>query len=158
MKGEQIGRSSGARPRPASAPEGCWLCGKGSSSPDPESGEQWTPFGKINLLPGGKRIQGTRKPSAVLSADVCLYVCLPSALRVCVCRHCLWSSSFWNLWRHLKFFVTIEGFLRDCILVFKGVSDGDCQDYMCVLTLFCVVSCDGHFALSGHQLDLPPFC
>ena len=76
---------AGARPRPASALEGCRLCGKGSSSPDPESGEQWTPFGRINLLRGGKIIQGARKLSAVSSADVCLSVCLPSALRVCVC-------------------------------------------------------------------------
>ena len=37
------------------------------------------------LLPGGKRIQGARKPSAMLSADVCLSVCLSSALRVCAC-------------------------------------------------------------------------
>ena len=43
------------------------------------------PFGKINLLPGGKNIQGARKPSAVLSTNVCLSVCLSSALRVCVC-------------------------------------------------------------------------
>ena len=76
---------AGAGPKPASALEGSWLCGKESSSPDPESGEQWMPFGKLNLLPGGKRIQGARKPSAVLSADVCLSVCLSSALRVCMC-------------------------------------------------------------------------
>ena len=83
---------AGARPRPASTLEGCRLCGKGSSSPDPESGGQWTPFGKINLVPGGKRTQGARKPSAVLSADICLSVCLcPSCL--CVCQHCLWSPS-----------------------------------------------------------------
>ena len=44
-------------------------------------------------VPGGKKTQGARKPSAVLSADVCLSVCLSSALRVCVCRHCLWSRS-----------------------------------------------------------------
>ena len=65
--------------------EGSWLCGKESSSPEPESGEQWTPFGKVNLVPGGKKTQGARKPSAVLSADVCLSVCLSSALCVCVC-------------------------------------------------------------------------
>ena len=68
---------AGARPRPASALEGSWLCRKGSSSPGPESGEQWTPFGKINLLPGGKRIQGAQKLTAMLLADVCLCVCLP---------------------------------------------------------------------------------
>ena len=38
-----------------------------------------------HLVPGGKKTQGARKPSAVLSADVCLSVCLSSALRVCVC-------------------------------------------------------------------------
>ena len=62
--------------------EGCRLCGKESSSPEPESGEQWTPFGKVNLVPGGKRTQGARKPSAVWPADVCLSMCLSSALRV----------------------------------------------------------------------------
>ena len=76
---------AGARPRPASVLEGSRLCGKESSSPDPESGEQWTPFGKVNLVPGGKRTQGARKPSAVLSADICLSVCLSTPLRVCVC-------------------------------------------------------------------------
>ena len=76
---------AGARLRPVSALEGSRLCGKGSSSPDSESGEQWTPFGKINRVLGGKKIQGARKSSAVLSADVCLSVCLSSALCVCVC-------------------------------------------------------------------------
>ena len=57
----------------------------GSSSPDPESGEQWTPFGKVNLVPGGKKTQGDQKPSAVLSADICLSMCLSLALCVCVC-------------------------------------------------------------------------
>ena len=76
---------AGARPRPANALEGCRLCGKGSSSPDPESGEQWTPFGKVNLVLGGKKTQGARKLSTVLSADVCLSVCLSTPLRVCVC-------------------------------------------------------------------------
>ena len=78
------GGPAGVRPRPADALGGSQFCGKESSSPDPESGEQWMPFGKVNLLPGDKRIQGARKPSAMLSADVCLSVCLPSALRVCV--------------------------------------------------------------------------
>ena len=36
--------------------EGSRLCGKESSSPEPESGEQWTPFGKVNLA--GKKTQG----------------------------------------------------------------------------------------------------
>ena len=65
--------------------EGSRLCGKESSSPDPESGEQWTPFGKVNLVLGGKRTQGAQKPSAVLSADICLSVCLSTPLRDCVC-------------------------------------------------------------------------
>ena len=43
------------------------------------------PFGKVNLVPEGKKTQGAQKPSAVLSADVCLSVCLSSALHVCVC-------------------------------------------------------------------------
>ena len=76
---------AGARLRPASTLEGSRLCGKESSSPEPESGEQWTPFSKVNLVPEGKKIQGARKPSTVLSADVCLSVCLSSALCVCVC-------------------------------------------------------------------------
>ena len=42
------------------------------------------PFGKVNVLPGGKRIQGAPKPSTMLSANVCLSVCLSLALRVCV--------------------------------------------------------------------------
>ena len=75
---------AGARPRPASVLEGSRLCGKESSFPDPESGEQWTPFGKVNLVPGGKRTQGAQKPSAVLSVDICLSVCLSTPLRVCV--------------------------------------------------------------------------
>ena len=76
---------AGAGPRPASVLEGSRLCGKESSSPDPESGEQWTPFGKVNLVPGNKRTQGAQKPSAVLSGDICLSVCLSTPLRVCVC-------------------------------------------------------------------------
>ena len=78
------GGPAGVRPRPADALEGSQLSGKESSSPDPKSGEQWMPFGKVNLLPGGKRIQGAQKPSAVLSADVCLSMCLSWALRVFV--------------------------------------------------------------------------
>ena len=85
---------AGTRPRSASALEGSWLFGKQSSSPEPESGEQWKPFSEVNLVPGGKKTQGPRKPSAVLSADVCLSVCLSSALHVCVCAGiCLWSHS-----------------------------------------------------------------
>ena len=79
------GGPAGIRPRPADALEGSQLSGKESSSPAPKSGEQWMPFGKVNVLPGGKRIQGAPKPSTMLSADVCLSVCLSSALRVCMC-------------------------------------------------------------------------
>ena len=49
---------AGARLRPASTLEGSRLCRKESSSPEPKSGEQWTPFGKVNLVPGGKKTQG----------------------------------------------------------------------------------------------------
>ena len=82
--GNRLGIPAGVRPRPAGALEGSRLCWKESSSPDPESGERWTLFSKVNLPPGGERIQGARKPSAVLSAEVCLSMCLSSALRVCV--------------------------------------------------------------------------
>ena len=85
---------AGARPRPASALEGSRLFGKESSSPDPESGEQWTPFSKVNLVLGGKRTQGARKPSAVLSGDICLSVSLSMPLRVCVCAPALSLVSF----------------------------------------------------------------
>ena len=34
------------------------ILGEESSSPDPKSGEQWTPFSKVNPLLGGKKIQG----------------------------------------------------------------------------------------------------
>ena len=39
-------------------------------------------------------IQGARKPSAVLSADVCLSMCLSTPLRVCVCMPALSLVSF----------------------------------------------------------------
>ena len=57
-EGNGLNVPAGVRPRPADVLEGSRFCGKESSSPDPKSGEQWTPFGKVNLLPGGKRIQG----------------------------------------------------------------------------------------------------
>ena len=79
------GGPAGIRPRPADALGGSRFWGKESSSTDPKSGEQWTPFGKINLVPGGKRTQGARKPSAMLLADICLSVCLSTPLCVCVC-------------------------------------------------------------------------
>ena len=60
-RGNGLDVPAGAGPRPASTLEGCRLCGKGSSSPDPESGEQWTPFGKVNLVPGGQENSGALK-------------------------------------------------------------------------------------------------
>ena len=66
---------AGVRPRPASMLEGSRLCGKETSSPKPESGEQWTPFGKVSLVPEDRETQGVLPPSSVLSADVCLSVC-----------------------------------------------------------------------------------
>ena len=83
--GNGLDDPAGAGPRPASALEGSRHCGKESSSLDPESGEQWTPFGKVNLVLGGKRTQGAQEPSSVLSADISLSVCLSTPLRVCVC-------------------------------------------------------------------------
>ena len=60
--GNGLNIPAGVRPRPADALGGSRFCGKESSSPDPKSHEQWMPFGKVNLLPGGKRIQGKPKP------------------------------------------------------------------------------------------------
>ena len=77
-----MGIPAGVPPRPADALEGSRLCREESSSPAPESGEQWTPLGKVTLRPGGKRTQGARNPALRYQpAFVCL--CLPSALRVC---------------------------------------------------------------------------
>ena len=81
--GNGLNVPAGVRLRPADALGGSQFCGKESSSPDPKSGEQWRPFGKVNLLPGGKRIEGAQKPSAILSADVCLRVCLWLSVFVC---------------------------------------------------------------------------
>ena len=105
---------------------GSRFCGKESFSPDPKSGEQWTPFGKVNLLPGGKKIQGARKPSAVLSADVCLSVCLSTPLRVCVCMPASslvpFSSgaSFFSL--SSDFFSSPSSLICPQLLFFSGVS------------------------------------
>ena len=53
----------------------------------------------------------------------------------------------------MKLCVSIGGFLRDCNLVFKGMSDKDCQVCVCVLySGFCVVICGEQSALSGHCL------
>ena len=54
-RGNGLDVPASARPRPVSALEGSRLCRKESSSPDSESGEQWMPFSKVNLVPGGKR-------------------------------------------------------------------------------------------------------
>ena len=57
-------------------------------SPDPESGGQWMPFGKVTL---GNRTTATRdKPSSVFSADICLStvcrlsLCAATVLAFCV--------------------------------------------------------------------------
>ena len=57
-------------------------------SPDPESGGQWTPFGKVIL---GNRTTATwDKPSSVFSADICsstvchLSLCAGAVLAFCV--------------------------------------------------------------------------
>ena len=56
--GNGLNVPAGIRPRPADVLGGSRFCGKESFSPDPKSGDQWTPFGKVNLLLGGKKIQG----------------------------------------------------------------------------------------------------
>ena len=66
---------AGVRPRPASMLEGSRLCGKETSSPKPKSGEQWTPFGKVNLVPEDRETLGVPLPSSVLSADECVSMC-----------------------------------------------------------------------------------
>ena len=73
-----MGVPAGVRPRPADALEGSRLCREESSSPAPESGEQWTPLGKVTLRPGGKRTQGARNPALrYRPAFACLCVWLP---------------------------------------------------------------------------------
>ena len=82
--GNGLGDPAGVRPRPADALEGSRLCGEESSSPDPESGEQWTPFGKVNLLLGGERTQGARNPALRYRPTfVCPCVCLRLSVFVC---------------------------------------------------------------------------
>ena len=66
---------AGVRLRPVSMLEGSQLCGKETSSPKPESGERWTPFGKVTLVPEDRETQGVQPPSSVLSVDVCLSIC-----------------------------------------------------------------------------------
>ena len=121
------GERAGVRPRPADALGGSRFWGKESSSPDPKSGEQWTPFSKVNPLLGGKKIQGARKLSAVLSADICLSVCLSTTLRVCVCMPALslvpFSSgaSFFSLSSDL-FSFSPSSLICPQLLFFSGVS------------------------------------
>ena len=77
--------------------EGSRLCRKETSSPKSESGEQWTPFGKVTLVPEDRETQGVPPPSSMLLADVCLSVCFSTPFRVCVaagivsCLLVLWS-------------------------------------------------------------------
>ena len=64
--------------------EGSRLCGKDTSSPKPKSGEWWTAFGKVTLVPEDRETQGVPPPSSVLSADVCLSMCFSRPFRVCI--------------------------------------------------------------------------
>ena len=64
--------------------EGSRLCGKEPSSPKPESGEQWTPFGKVSLVPEDRETQGVLPSSSVLLADLCLSMCFSTPFRVCI--------------------------------------------------------------------------
>ena len=64
--------------------EGRRLCGKETSSPKPGSGERWTPFGKVTLVPEDRETQGVPPPSSVLSADVCLSMCFSTSFHVCI--------------------------------------------------------------------------
>ena len=75
---------AGVRLRPASMLEGSQLYGKETSSPKPESGQRWTPFGKVTLVPEDRETQGVLAPSSVLSADVCLSTCFSTLFRVCI--------------------------------------------------------------------------
>ena len=121
------GERASVRPRPVDALEGSRFWGKESSSPDPKSGEQWTLLGKVNLLLGDKKIQGARKPSTVLLADICLSVCLCTALHVCVCIPALslvpFSSgaSFFSLSSDL-FSFSPSSLICPQLLFFSGVS------------------------------------
>ena len=62
--------------------EGSRLCGKETSSPKPESGQRWTPFGKVTLVPEDRETQGVPPASSVLSADVCLSMYFSSPFRI----------------------------------------------------------------------------
>ena len=75
--------------------EGSQLYGKETSSPKPESGEQWTPFGKVSLVPEDRETQGVPPPSSVLSADVCPSTCFCICITAGIvsCLVVLWSVS-----------------------------------------------------------------
>ena len=81
--------------------EGSGLCGKETSSPKSKSGERWTPFGKVTLVPEDRETQGVPPPSSVLSADVCLYFSSP--FHVCItvsivsCLVVLWCVTVYFL-------------------------------------------------------------
>ena len=64
--------------------EGSQLCGKETSSPKPESGERWTPFSKVTLVPGDRETQGVPPPSSVLLADVCPSMSFSMPFRICI--------------------------------------------------------------------------
>ena len=71
--------------------EGSWLCGKETSSPKPKSGEQWTPFGKVTLVPADRETQGVLPPISLLFANVSVYVFFYTLSRLYNCQHCLLS-------------------------------------------------------------------
>ena len=89
--------------------EGSQLCGKESFSPDPESGEQWM------------KTQEARKPSAVLSANVCLSMCLSSALHVCVCAGIV--SGLVLFWCIILFLLPFFSDLPSTPTLFKSFSE-----------------------------------
>ena len=64
--------------------EGSRLCGKETSSPKPESGEQWMTFGKVTLVPEDRETQGVPPPSSVLLVDVCLSMCFSTPFHICI--------------------------------------------------------------------------
>ena len=64
----------------------------GRRAPDPESGEQWMPFSKVNLVLEGKRTQGAQKTQCcVVGRHLSVLVFVFGSPCLCVCRHCLWS-------------------------------------------------------------------
>ena len=68
------------------------LCGKEISSPKPESGEWWTPFGKVTLVPEDRETQGV-PPPVLCCRPMCVYVFFYALSRLYNCRHCLLSRS-----------------------------------------------------------------